>query len=126
MEDIKKIIDEFSIAALEADTKIAGVAVISDFGDVIYQSENFNLKNQSQIIVSAFKGKNSFKLNKIGFNVLESSSEALVANSEDQMGYVIIYKLRGGFFVVYAMPGGDPESILGFLKKNASKLQNLF
>ncbi|TFF96694.1 MAG: hypothetical protein EU547_06160 [Promethearchaeota archaeon] len=124
MSDIKAIIEELSIDALESNTKIAAVAVISDSGTIIHQSENFDLMNQGDIILNVFKGDTSFELNNFNYTVIESSSEAIIAKSDSGMGYIIITKFQGGLLVVYAMPGADPELVLSFLKKYSPKLDN--
>jgi hypothetical protein len=57
MEEIKDIVDELSIEALEADTKIAAVAVVSDIGELIIQTSNWNLSNETNAILKVGKGE---------------------------------------------------------------------
>ena len=67
MEEVKKIIDDLAIAALEGSTKLAAVAIMSNSGDIVFQTENFDLKNQENVILNVIKGDNSFILNNSNF-----------------------------------------------------------
>ena len=122
MDDIKNIIDEVGIAAFEANTKVAGFAVVSDSGDLIYQTENWDLNNQTYIISNLIKGERSFTLSGGKFSVVQTTTEGIVATSDSGMGHVIFVPFQGGVFVSYAMPGADPSGVLNFLKPHAMGL----
>jgi len=49
MNEIKKVIDKLTITALETNIKIAAVAVLSDSGNIIYQTKN--LSDSGNIII---------------------------------------------------------------------------
>jgi hypothetical protein len=87
VEKIKKIIGKLSVAALEEDTKIAGVAVISKSGKVVYQTENFDLTNQENIILNVLNGESSFRLSNYRYTVTETFSEGIIAENDGGMGY---------------------------------------
>ncbi|MHA2289780.1 MAG: hypothetical protein ACXABG_13430, partial [Promethearchaeota archaeon] len=63
MEDIKNFVDDMGIAAFEANIKIAGIAVVSDSGDVLFQTDNWDLNKVSSNILNLFKGSKSIVLN---------------------------------------------------------------
>lgn len=122
MDDIKNIIDDLGIAALEADTKIAGIAVVSDSGNLVFQTENFDLTNQTSFISKVIKGDRSFVFNKVEFVIVESTTEGIIGTNESGMGHVIFVPFQGGVLVSYAMPGADPPKALSFLKTFAPRL----
>jgi hypothetical protein len=47
------------IFALEVNTKIVATAVISDSGNIIYQTKNWDLPNQINIIFNVIRGDSS-------------------------------------------------------------------
>ena len=122
MDEIKKIIDELGIAALEANTKIAAVAVVSDSGDLVFQTDNWDLTNQTNIIVNVIKGDRSFVLNDGKFSVVETTTEGIIGTNDSGMGHVIFAPFQGGMLVSYAMPQADPPKALDFLKSYAMRL----
>ncbi|SRR6056297_92488 len=125
MEDIQKFINEFSADALEANTKIAGVALITDSGTATYQTENFDLKDQGSTICQVSRGLDSFKLNDFKYSVTESSPAGVIAENCRGMGWIVITVIKGGFLVVFAMPGADAKQVLSFLNDYASKCEGL-
>ena len=122
MDEIKKIIDELGIAALEANTKIAAVAVVSDSGDLVFQTDNWDLTNQTNIILNVIKGDRSFVLNDGEFSVVETTTEGIIGTNDSGMGHVIFAPFQGGMLVSYAMPQADPPKALDFLKSYAMRL----
>jgi len=122
MTEIKEIVDELGIDALEKDTKIAAVAVISDQGDLLIQTSNWDLKNETNTILNIPKMESSFNLNKMNFEIRKKTNEALVGTNKEGKGHVLIRSFQGGMLVAYAMPSADPSKALDFLKDYAIKL----
>ncbi|MFX1268582.1 MAG: hypothetical protein ACFFAK_11540 [Promethearchaeota archaeon] len=122
MDEIKKIIDELGITALETNIKIASVAVVSDTGVILFQTENWDLTNQTNNILNAIKGARSFVFNNLEFSVVETAPEGIIGTNNDVMGHVIIAPFQGGILVAYAMPQANPPKALSFLKTFAIKL----
>ncbi|MFX0082549.1 MAG: hypothetical protein ACFE94_12445 [Candidatus Hodarchaeota archaeon] len=122
MNEIKNLIEDLGIAALEANTKIARIAVVSDSGNIIFQTENFDLTNQTKIISDVIKGIRSFVFNNIEFSVDETNTEGIIGTNDGGMGHLIFIPFQGGVLVAYAMPKADPMKALLFLKDYASKL----
>ena len=125
MDEIKKIIDELGILALETSMQIAGVAVVSDSGNLIFQTENWDLTNQTNMILNVIKGDRSFILSDSKFTVVESDTEGIVGTNENGMGHIIFVPFQGGVLVSYAMPRADPPKVLSFLKKFAIRLNGM-
>ncbi|UCD01886.1 MAG: hypothetical protein JSV23_02375 [Promethearchaeota archaeon] len=122
MEELKKIIDELGINALETNMKIAGVAVVSDSGNLIFQTENWDLTNHTDMVLNVIKGNRSFVLSNTEFSVVESTTEGIIGTNNSGMGHVIFVPFQGGVLVSYAMPQADPPKALSFLKTYAMRL----
>lgn len=122
MDEIKNIVDDLGIGALETNIKIASVAVISDAGNVVFQTENWDLTNSTNSILNIIKGERSIVLNDAKFSVVESTTEGIIATNESGMGHVIIVPFQGGVLVSYAMPQADLPKALSYLKTYAIRL----
>ncbi|MFW9826498.1 MAG: hypothetical protein ACFFEY_02640 [Candidatus Thorarchaeota archaeon] len=125
MNEIKKIIEDLGIAALENNIKIAGVAVISDSGEILYQTENFDLTNQTSFLSNVMRGESSFTLNGIEFSIVDKTTEGFVGTNRMGLGHVLIVPFQGGVLVSYAMSKAEPIQALYFLKDFAMKLNRL-
>ncbi|KKK89211.1 hypothetical protein LCGC14_2735380 [marine sediment metagenome] len=122
MNEIKNIIDELGIAALEANTKIAGLAVVSDSGNVVFQTDNWDLTNYANMILNVIKGERSFVLKNGKFSVVEATTEEIIGTSDSGMEHVIFAPFQGGVLVSYAMPQADPPKTLAFLNTFVMRL----
>ena len=122
MEEIKAIIDELGINALETNTKIAGVAVMSNLGKVIIQTSNWDLTKETNIVLTVIKGASSFNLSGTDFNIVEKTTEGIIATNNRGMGHIIFAPFQGGVLVAYAMPRADPLKALSFLKTYTMRL----
>lgn len=122
MDEIKNIIDDLGIASLESNTKIAGVAVMSDSGNIVFQTDNWDLTNQTNIILNVIKGDRSFILSDGEFSVVETTTEGIIGTNDSGMGHVIFVPFQGGVLISYAMPQADPPKALAFLKTFAMRL----
>jgi len=122
MDEIKNIINDLAINALETSIKIAAVAVVSDSGNLVIQTENWDLNNQTNIILNVIKGERSFVLSNVKYSVVESTSEGIVGTSESGMGHILLVPFQGGVLVSYALPQADLFKALSFLKTFAIKM----
>ena len=122
MDDIKNFVDDMGIAAFEANLKIAGIAVVSETGDVIFQTDNWDLSNETNDILNIIKGNKSINLNGANFSVTTASSDGIIATNEGGMGHVLFAPFQGGVLVSYAMAQADTSIALGFLKSYAMRL----
>jgi len=116
MDEIKKIIDELGIVALETNIKIAGVAVMSDSGKIVFQTDNWDLTNQTNTILNVIKGDRSFVISDTEFSVVETSTEGIIGSNKSGRGHVIFVPFQGGVLVSYAMPRANTTKALAFLK----------
>jgi hypothetical protein len=122
MDEIKNIVDEVGIASLENNIKLAAVAVVSDSGNLVYQTENWDLTQQTNIIMNVIKGGHSFVLSDVEYSVVGSNSEGIIGTNNSGMGHLLFAPFQGGILVSYALPQADPPRALTFLKNYAVKL----
>lgn len=125
MTDIKSIVEDIGIKALENSVKIASLAVISDSGELIYQTSNMDLTNQTQVILNVIHGEKSFNLNGMTFLVEKATNKGIIATEDKGMGHILIISFQGGFLISYAMPQADVESVFSFLKSNLVSLNGI-
>lgn len=122
MDEIKRVIEELGINAFENNIKIAGIGLLSNLGDIVFQTENWDLNNQTSNIMSAINGDKLINLNNITFSVVESTSEGIIGTSKSGLGHIIIVPFQEGVLVSYALPQADPPRVLAFLKNYAMQL----
>ena len=122
MDEIENIIDDLGIASLENNIKIAAVAVVSDSGYLVSQTDNWDLTNQTKIILNVINGGRSFTLSDVEYSVAETTTEGIIGTNNSGMGHVIFAPFQGGVLVSYAMPQANPPKALSFLKAFAMKL----
>jgi hypothetical protein len=123
MNELQRMMQEMANDALEANTKIAGLAVVTKQGKVVYQSANWDVSKQSQALMGVLAGQKTFQWNNVSFSVLESNSDGIIAVNPSGMGSVILARFSAGLLVAYAMPKAEPRQVLRFLKGYAAKLE---
>jgi hypothetical protein len=122
MNEIKSIIDDIGIAAFESKTNIAALAVISDNGTLIYQTENWNVSDDLESIMNALKGEKVVVLNQSEYNISESYENGLIGSNPAGMGYIFIVFFDSGLLLSYALPQADPSTCFTFLSTNVNSL----
>ena len=122
MNDLKSFIDDLGIAAFESGLNLAGLAIISDSGELILQTENWNLKNDTKNILKVINGELLLEIGGGKFLVADTSANGIIATSDSGMGFVLLVPFQGGVLVSYAMPQADTSKALEFLKSNAIQL----
>jgi hypothetical protein len=121
MGDINHLMEEIANAALEKNTKIASLALVADTGKVVYQTKNWDLSNQTKIILDVVKGNKEFVLNTIKFSVISTDPTKIVGVNKSGMGAVLILKYKGGLLISYVMPKASTEGALNFLEQYVKK-----
>jgi hypothetical protein len=123
MNDIKSIVEDLGNIAFENNIKIAAFAIISDLGELILQTGNWDLSNQTNVILNVIEGKESFFLNNLEFSINGNIAydNGFYATSKSDMGYVLFLPFQGGVLVVFALPQANPDKALSFLKSHINK-----
>ena len=115
MDDIKSFIEDLGIAAFEANIKIAGLAVVSNSGELIHHTENWDISNQTDALLNLLKGEKSIIIQGQNFIVVKANNDGIIATSESGMGHVILAPFQKGILISYAMQQADPNKALDFL-----------
>ena len=116
MDDIKSFIEDLGIAAFEANIKIAGLAVVSNSGELIHHTENWDISNQTDALLNLLKGEKSIIIQGYNFIVVKANNDGIIATSESGMGHIILAPFQKGILISYAMPQANPNEALDFLK----------
>lgn len=122
MEKIKKIIHDLGNDSLESNIHLAGIAVVSDSMDLVFQTSNWDLHDLNTAISSMIEGDPSFILNDTEFKIIEKTSEGIIATNPNGRGYILFVPFQGGVLFSYAIPQSDHKKAIEFLKKYAKKL----
>ncbi|OLS13978.1 MAG: hypothetical protein RBG13Loki_2374 [Promethearchaeota archaeon CR_4] len=125
MVDINSLMEDIAIAAFENNTKIASLALVAETGNVVYQTKNWDLSHQTNIIFDVVKGIREFIFNNLKFSVTSTDPTRIVGVNEGGMGAVVILRYKEGFLLSYVMPGGSPESALNFLEHYINILNDM-
>ncbi|TFF94348.1 MAG: hypothetical protein EU543_01485 [Promethearchaeota archaeon] len=123
MEDIKKIMEELGIESLEKNINLAGLVIVNESQELIYQTSNWDLPDLQSALSDIKKGEDSFKLNTLDFKIVERSSEGIIATNLNSMGHILYVPFQGGILLSYAMPQADLKKAIEFLKQYAKKLK---
>lgn len=62
MVEINNLMEEIANASLEKSMKFALLALVSDTGKVVYQTKNWDLSDQTKIILDVVRGNKEFVL----------------------------------------------------------------
>jgi len=122
MSEIKSIVDDISIAAFESNTKIAALAVLSNDGELIYQTENWDISNDLDSIINALKGEKSIILNQTEYIIKETFADGLIGTNPSGMGYIFVVFFNEGLLLSYALPQADPPTCFTFLSGKVESL----
>lgn len=125
MTSIEQIIDDIGNDALESSILLAGLAVMSDSGEIIIQTKNWDLSNQTNILMAILNGEQSFLLNDIAFTVVQSSPEGIVGTNVEGIGHIIMVPFQGGTLIAYALPRANLAKTLDFLNGYKPLLESL-
>jgi hypothetical protein len=122
MEEIKNIVDDLGNDSLENSINLAGVAVVADSGDVVFQTSNWDLASLTNAVKQIINGDPLFIMNDVEFTIVETTSEGIIATNKLGMGHVLFVPFQGGVLLSYAMPQANPPKALAFLKTYAMRL----
>jgi hypothetical protein len=125
MTDINSLMEDIAIAALETNVKIASLALISESGQLLYQTQNWDLSTQTKVILDVVKGNKKFVLNGLTLSVIGKDPSRIVATNNMGMGSIVILPFHGGSLISYVMPGADTEAALDFLVPYAIKISEI-
>jgi hypothetical protein len=124
MVGIPGLMKEIADTAIEEYVRIASIALVDHSGRILYQTKNWDLSNQTQLILSAIRGTNSIMLNGIPFSIVKRDTCGIVGSNQMGMGALILVPVKGGILVSYVMPGGNTDIALAFLHRYAGRISD--
>ena len=122
--------EEFIFELLDAEPAVLGGAVIDINGNLMYQTENWDLQQEidqiNAVISEAQKsdGNNPGKLEimKVSYMIVELTPERIIATNVARKGHVIIAMGDNGSVVAYIDPNRGPRDALFNVQTFSRKL----
>jgi len=122
--------EEFIFELMDAEPAVLGAAIISNDGNLLYQTENWditqNLSVVNSIITECKKpdGNNPGRLEvmKIGYMIIEFTPERVIATNAARKGHIIITPGGSGTIISFIDPSTGPRDALFNLQSFAQKL----
>ncbi|UYP48073.1 hypothetical protein NEF87_004358 [Candidatus Lokiarchaeum ossiferum] len=122
--------EEFIFELLDAEPAVLGGAVIDTTGNLLYQTENWDLQQEideiNSIIAEAQKpdGKNpgKIKIMEVGYMIIEFTPERIIATNVAQKGHIIVAIGDNGSIVAYIDPSKGPRDALFNVQSFSRKL----
>ena len=132
MSEIEAIIDEL----LDVEQNIFGVGIISKDGNLITQTENWDLTNDLALINELLnqklelgeKGISSIIIQGIKYMIVENTEERKIGTNITGKGHIIICPVPiggTGALVCYINPQAGPRDALFAVQEYALKLKDL-
>ncbi|MHA1284806.1 MAG: hypothetical protein ACTSQP_20075, partial [Promethearchaeota archaeon] len=114
-------IDDLGTFAFENRIHIAALAVISNTGDLLYQTENFDLEKETNIILDLIDRPQNYTIANLEYEITEVTSEYIIAG----MGSLVIIPFQKGVLVSFALPQADLAQVKSYLIQSASELNEI-
>ncbi|MFX1256398.1 MAG: helix-turn-helix domain-containing protein [Promethearchaeota archaeon] len=99
----------WAVLLLRSQRKIKSVAIIENTKEIVYSTENWDLSEDIENIISSW-GLNDSKfitVSEVKYSILENTSEILVASSIEKKGHIIGFKEDERKILTYVEPGGN-------------------
>jgi len=130
--EIESVIDEL----LNEEQNVYGVAVISTSGEIITQTENWDLSTELNLINELLrtklalgeKGMSSISIQGIKYMIVENTEERKIGTNLTGKGHIIIAPIPiggTGALICYINPQIGPRDVLFTVQAFALKLTNL-
>ena len=117
-----KIIDEL----LDEELNVGGAAVITKAGGMVYQTENWDLRNEIPSILNLFEsGGSSITLLGIKYMIVENTPERIIGTNITGQGHIIIAPFENGMLVTWIIPQVGPRDALFNVQTFAQKLNHI-
>ncbi|MHA1729479.1 MAG: profilin family protein [Promethearchaeota archaeon] len=119
---VEEVMDEL----LDSEQNVGGIAVISKDGDLIFQTENWDLNSEVGNIINTVKSpEGSIIILGIKYMIVESTLERIIGTNIRGKGHVILAPFEDGVLVTYIMPQAGPRDALFNVQSFAKKLNGI-
>ena len=124
--------EEFIFNLMDAEPSVFGGAVISKNGELLYQTENWDVSQDldkiNRVIAESQKpegeAKNPGKLSimKISYMIVEMIPERIIGTNVSHKGHIIIANADNGSIVTFIDPSKGPRDALFNVQSSSRKL----
>jgi hypothetical protein len=117
--------ENFIFSLMDTESAVFGGAIINNKGELVYQTENWNLQEDLPQLKQILKGENpgSLALMKIKYMIVEFTPERIIGTNVARRGHVIITPVDKGALIVYIDPAKGPRDALFNVQQFALKLK---
>jgi predicted regulator of Ras-like GTPase activity (Roadblock/LC7/MglB family) len=116
---VENLIDEL----IEQEQNVGGAAVVSIGGELISQTENWNLSSEIDSILNAVESaKSTIVLLGMKYMVVENTPERIIGTNIQGKGHLILAPFEKGVLVTYIIPQAGPRDALFNVQSFAQKI----
>ncbi len=108
MEQIPQLAYELT----QADASVWGVSVLDSSGQIVYQTENWNITAEAQTIMRLAEGTQAITISDVRYVVVENIPERIIATNVTGKGHLIVCPAGRGKIVCYINPAAGPRDAL--------------
>ena len=119
------VMDAYTKAYNDSGKMIQAFGVVTGGGQVLWQSDNWDLGVDAKSLVSAFTGRAASVIqNQVKYSTLRTSPESLVARNTGGNGTLVLAKIEGDKWVVaWAAAEAAPDGIYVDVDRAAKSLK---
>lgn len=118
----ENLIDEL----IEEEQNVGGAAVISNSGELIFQTENWDLSSEIENILSVVESpKSSIILLDMKYMIVENTPERIIGTNLKGKGHLILAPFEKGVLVTYIIPQAGPRDALFNVQTFAQKINTI-
>ena len=118
MSEVENIVD----GLLDAEENVGAVAVLSKSGNVVYQTENWDLTAEVSNILGVIDGGSSLAVLGVKYMIVENTPERIIGTNITGKGHMIIAPFNDGALVTFIIPQCGPRDALFNVQETAAKL----
>jgi hypothetical protein len=111
---------------IELERNVGGVAVFSKNGELICQTENWDLSTEIENILNvAESAKSSIILLGMKYMVVENTPERIIGTNIQGKGHLILAPFEKGVLLTYIIPQAGPRDALFNVQSFAQKINSI-
>jgi hypothetical protein len=119
------VMDAYTMAYNSSGNMIQAFGVITESGQVLWQSNNWDLSADASGLISAVKSRSpAITQNNVRYSTMRSTPESFVARNVQGNGILILAKIDGQKWVVaWSAPDAQPDGVYVDVDRAAKSLK---
>lgn len=118
----ENLIDEL----IEVERNVGGAAVISNSGELISQTENWDLSSEIENILNVVESpKSTIILLDMKYMIVENTPERIIGTNIKGKGHIILAPFEKGVLITYIIPQAGPRDALFNVQTFAQKINTI-